>query len=182
MRCGCGSICTCIVSGGVGVNVTGSGATENPFVITPELSPLPNNLEIITSGLVVQNGTLGYAQNITNQTPIISIVDLTGLSVAVMVGTGRRIRVTGHVLAGSTAINDTISLLVRESSTELQITEFRNGAANASEGLPITVILTPSAGSHTYKLSMRRSSGTGTLTMSAGASYPAFILVEDIGT
>jgi hypothetical protein len=42
-------------------------------------------------------------------------------------------------------------------------------------------ILTPSTGSHTYKLSAERPQGTANITMQAGSTFPAFILVEDVG-
>jgi hypothetical protein len=48
--------------------------------------------------------------------------------------------------------------------------------------LHASVVLTPSAGSHTYKLSLARAAGTGSLTLGAGATFPAYIMVEGIGT
>jgi hypothetical protein len=44
---------------------------------------------------------------------------------------------------------------------------------------PVTVI--PTAGAHTYKLVVTRTSGTGTFSSNADATRSAFILVEDIG-
>lgn len=126
-------------------------------------------------------GQLGYAQVVANQGSITTLVDLTSLSVAVTVGTGRRVKITGSVLAGSTVAADTIDLLIRESTTTLQIAEFRNGSTNSTESLQVIYVLTPSAGAHTYKLSMQRAAGSGTITMTAAATAPAFILVEDIG-
>lgn len=126
-------------------------------------------------------GQLGYAQAVASQGSITTLVDLTSLSVAVTVGTGRRVKITAACLAGSTVAADTIDLLIREGSTTLQIAEFRATAASSSESLQAAVVLTPSAGAHTYKLSMQRAAGSGTVTMTAGATFPAFILVEDMG-
>jgi hypothetical protein len=38
----------------------------------------------------------------------------------------------------------------------------------------------PAAGTHTYKMTMLRAVGTGTITNNAGVGFPSFILVEDI--
>jgi hypothetical protein len=43
------------------------------------------------------------------------------------------------------------------------------------------VILTPSAGAHTYLISGQRIAGTGATTIEAGTDHPASILVEDMG-
>ena len=45
---------------------------------------------------------------------------------------------------------------------------------------PIAVVA-PTVGAHTYKLHAARAFGTGTHTMVASATSPAFILVEDMG-
>jgi hypothetical protein len=44
-----------------------------------------------------------------------------------------------------------------------------------------STVITPSAGAHTYKLTLQRNSGTGTVRIFADADVPAFILVEDLG-
>lgn len=128
-------------------------------------------------------GTLGYAQVTADQASIGStIVDLTSLTVTVTVAAGRRIRITGYVSAFySPSANMTMSFYIRESSTQLQQAEVPlvtggNGNSNAV----IQYVVSPSTGSHTYKLSAK--TPTGTVNMGAGATNPAFILVEDIGT
>ena len=67
-------------------------------------------------------------------------------------------------------------------ATELSGVSLTVVVANKVEWLQAVAIVQPSGGSHTYKLSVLRLSGTGSLTMYAGAAYPAFILVEDIGS
>ena len=41
--------------------------------------------------------------------------------------------------------------------------------------------LTPTEGEHTYKLTLERLAGSGTLTSNAGVTFPAFIQVLDVG-
>ena len=128
-----------------------------------------------------EGGQLGYAQVTANQGSITAVTDITGLSVTVTVPANRRIRihVSGHL--GSTVAGDEMDLLVREGSTSLQERVTTANTANRIEGMDSIVILTPSAGPHTYKASASRSVGTGTVTFQAGATFPGFILVEDIG-
>lgn len=130
------------------------------------------------SGAAVAGGQIGYAEVITSQTDITTIVDLTGLTTTVTVGTGRRIKITGFVgqftrTAGTTTFT---SIRTAEGATQLQSVTF--AMANTYAGGAIINILTPSPGSHTYKL---RALTDGTVTMEAGATTPCFILVEDIG-
>lgn len=129
-------------------------------------------------------GTLDYVQVTADQTIVASgtETDLTSLTRTVTVGTSRRIRLSAQgILSRSVADGITIGRF-KESTTELgrwgqhspsALTEFgfSHGAA----------ILTPSAGSHTYKLTLQRFSGTGNVTLNASATSPAWLLVEDIG-
>jgi hypothetical protein len=80
----------------------------------------------------------------------------------------------------SSVSGDVAQFYIREGATSLQIV---NVACATSAGFyaVASVILTPSAAAHTYKLSAQRQGGTGNITMNAAAATPAYILVEDIG-
>lgn len=124
-------------------------------------------------------GTLGYAQVTANQTGITAEVDLTGLSVTVTVATSRRIKITGECLAQNSASGNVHALRIKEGTTQLQSRQLVSGAANSDESFHAEIPLTPTAGSHTYKLAFVAATGTSQLT--AASTFPAFILVEDIG-
>lgn len=125
---------------------------------------------------------LGYAQAIVNQTGITAEVDLTSLSVAVTVGTGRRIRIRGHVAnLTSTVANDTFALGIKEGATQFTDSIVTIPVGNQGMFIISEVILTPTSGSHTYKLTGIRANGTGSVTLNLASGRPAFILVEDIG-
>lgn len=138
------------------------------------------------SAWVVVNagGQLGYAEVTANQTGITSETDLTGLSVAVTVGANRRIKITGqgHVTP-QTSVGTCVGR-IKEGATNL------GRWAGADGGTPIgnssleigSAILTPSAGSHTYKLTLQKFTGGNTVDLTAATGLPAFILVEDIGS
>lgn len=128
--------------------------------------------------------TLGYAQITADSAAFSAQTDISGLSVTVTVGAGRRVRITASCgyLDGSVA-GDTFNWEIWEGATRL------NGKLNLQVpstghiGSPSAIaIVTPSAGAHTYKVSAIRAAGTGTGTVKAAATYPAFIHVEDIGT
>lgn len=132
-------------------------------------------------------GALGYAEVTANQSGITTLTDLTGLSVAVNVAAGRRIRITGHAqISQSASGTETIAtvLYVREGSTTLgraasDIDDFSGSRSQTHEGS--IVLESPSEGVHTYKLSLETTIGAGSSGINAANDNPAFILVEDIG-
>jgi hypothetical protein len=127
-------------------------------------------------------GTLpsGYAEVTANQGTFTALTDLTSLTVTVTIAAGRRIRVSALAAFSSSVSGDVAQFYIREGATSLQIV---NVACATSAGFyaVASVILTPSAAAHTYKLSAQRQGGTGNITMNAAAATPAYILVEDIG-
>ena len=127
-------------------------------------------------------GWIGYAEVTANQSGIGSTVtDLTGLSVAVTVGPSRRIRISARVLVTGTVADTVAALLIREGGTTLTQGRCHIIGSTSANGLTSEVVLTPSTGAHTYKLSAQWAAGSGTITIEAAAGYPAFVLVEDIG-
>lgn len=128
-------------------------------------------------------GWIGYSIITTGQSSITTITDLTNLSVTVTVNSNRLIRVTG---VGSIvrSVADGITLgYIREGSTTLgRWGVFDATSANTNSPTQSgSVILTPSSGSHTYKLSLEQLTGTGSSGIQAGATFPAHIIVEDLG-
>jgi hypothetical protein len=124
--------------------------------------------------------TLGYTQITTGQGSITTPVDITGLSVTVNVPAGRRLRITGSLFLQSTVNTDGVRILIAEGGTTLQLRDQVVGTAGPQCGLDAVAIVTPSEGSHTYKIQGGRWTGTGTVTAIADATYPSYILVEDI--
>jgi hypothetical protein len=126
-------------------------------------------------------GILGYAEITANQTGITTITDITGLSVAVTVGASRRIRVSVHVPTTTSSVaTDRGQAYIREGSTQLAASTKRFSGINGESGFDFAWIGLPSAGSHTYKASYARITGTGNHEWNAGTTAPAFIMVEDI--
>ena len=129
-------------------------------------------------------GYMGYAQLTTSIiSGITTLTDLTSLSVTWTAAAGRRYKVTFKVLVYSSVANDDVNVWLRNgSSTKLNAYGAR--AVSTSHGIAVTgshVLSGLSAGSQTVKLSMERVAGSGNIYVAAGSTYPAFILVEDIG-
>jgi len=128
-------------------------------------------------------GTLGYAEITAGSATFTTEADISGLSVTVTVGSSRRIKVTCGAMVSSDVATDLIRLRIKEGSTELcrLAREVARAGGNGQETVQKSVILTPSSGSHTYKITGERPVGTGNASVAAQTGDPAYILVEDIG-
>ena len=137
--------------------------------------------EVLTAANVnkMPGGWIGYAEATTNQGAITTAVDLTSLTVTVTAGTSRRLRISGRVLISSSVDGDIASLAAMEGATTLNTSQSRMSASATM--VVIEAVVTPTAGSHTYKLQAARAAGTGSLSTLASATAAAFIAVEDLG-
>lgn len=126
-------------------------------------------------------GSLGYASATANQGSITSEADLTSLTSTVTVPANHRIKISAQIDVQSSAASDRVTLRIKESTTVLQACRVVVVAVDTGESINCEVVLTPSGGSHTYKLSLERDTGTGNAQLNASSTMPAYILVEDIG-
>lgn len=135
-------------------------------------------------GAVVSDfdSVLGYAQVVADQGSISSTaVDLTSLTVTVSVPYAQhRIRISAQAQFANTTATDGASLNIVEGVTTLQTAACFSTLANIQAHVCAQVLITPTAGSHTYKL-QALTVGGGTATLKASSGSPAFILVEDLG-
>lgn len=123
--------------------------------------------------------TLGYRQVVADQGSITAKVDLTGLSVPVIVPANRRIKITIGGEVYSSVATDSLSVYIMESSTDLRRLDFPMVRAN--DQLAFDACVGPagvSAGLHTYKVAGQRAAGSGNMTFRAGSTYPGYIRVE----
>lgn len=123
-------------------------------------------------------GWIGYAEVTANQTGITAETDLTGLTVTVTVNTSRRIMVSAFVQVTRTVADGSTNLFIKEGAAHLQEAD---PDAETLWPVAVSVVLTPSAGSHTYKLALARGTGTGTVGITADTGRPNYIYVTDVG-
>jgi hypothetical protein len=131
---------------------------------------------------LLPKGKVGLASiTASTATYTTTITDL-GLSVTFTALASRFYKITGVVLIQSTVADDSVALYIRDGSgTQLQQASQQLRLASVSQVVTAMVTVQPGAGSKTYKLSSNRLTGTGNVNVVAGATFPAFILVEDIG-
>lgn len=142
------------------------------------------------TGVVKANGNpvwayLGYAQITSNATTTSTSEALvTGLSVTVTVPTGiTKVKIT---VSANSVGNNTSGSYIRVgiwdgtvgSGTELAYMERRAAIASSNDSCTVMAVVAPSAGSKTYNVGMSNDSSSGTATLFASATSPAFILVE----
>lgn len=123
-------------------------------------------------------GTVGYAEVTASQDIAgTSSTDLTGLTVTFTAPASRRYRISSQVRA-KFGVTTEAFLSILEGATFLNtVVDDNDNRAT----LHCQAIVTPSAGSHTYKLALQFGSADSDNGLFASATAPAFILVEDIG-
>ena len=124
-------------------------------------------------------GKVAYASSTTAQSTVSTVADITGTSVTFTAVAGRHYKFTLFLpqLSGTTA-GDRARIDITDGTNSIQI-----GYTNITGfGGPIVLsALATASGSVTYKGTMRRDQGTGTIASYADTFSIRFLLVEDIG-
>jgi hypothetical protein len=128
-------------------------------------------------------GEVGSAQNAAlAMTGITTVTDITGLSVTWTADPTRIYETTATVLVLSSVSGDRIDISIRDAaSATLGIYCVGNVGLNLLDSTGILLRQTGLSGSTTRKLSVARGAGTGNISVQSGATFPAQILVKDIG-
>lgn len=142
--------------------------------------PLPAaDLNLLPAGL--RGG--GYAQITANQTTITTTVDVTGLTVTFTAVAARRYQVLVQVEVSV----DNVTAIPLVIITDAANTQKGRGvvstlsATGSAHTLRFSVNETGLSGSTTRKVRASRAAGAGNVSIEAGATFPAFICVTDIG-
>jgi hypothetical protein len=124
----------------------------------------------------------GYAERTSDQGSITSVADLTSLTVTFTAVAGRRYRASVQCAVAQTVIDGQYFLMLKEGATVLQRFSRMNATTNESYTGHFSYCNNASiSGSKTWKVTLERDSGTASLTATAAATRPNFILIEDIG-
>lgn len=124
---------------------------------------IPSAFGALTSGNVTTSGATELA--------IVSAAAITADGSTPVV-----VRFAGWTQTG-TVSGDVFDYLIKDGATI--VGRFRYRSSSLNDPIPAgQVVLTPSAGSHTFSIAVVRFSGTGTLTVSNAAGYPFTITVE----
>ena len=128
---------------------------------------------------IARGQQVAYAEVTASQGSIAAAtVDVTGLTVTfTAAGAGRRYRIYAECTLQSTVAGDIGRIDICDGANViLQSGQYVLSAVNVKT--TATVFKALAAGSVTFKLRAIRSAGTGTLTMNAGPTLPAFISAE----
>jgi hypothetical protein len=127
-------------------------------------------------------GEVAYAEITSNSASFTAIADVSGLSAAFTAIAGRKYRTTFNGDVASTVAGDVILITVADAANAGKARATgRLGATSVSETFHTEVREATLSGATTRKIRAERVSGSGTCTIQAGATFPAFVLVEDIG-
>src|SRR5262249_381670 len=98
-------------------------------------------------------------------------------------GTTRRLRIAFHTKAVTgTVAGDAFTLRIKEGATVLQEENYLVPGTSQQLAIDFEAIVdSPTAASHTYKVTIQPASGTGTATVGGRAAGPITITVQDVG-
>lgn len=132
-------------------------------------------------------GVLGVASATSNASATSGTTELDVLtaSAVTLATANRRIRLTWHCRGIScTATSEIYTVRIKEGSTVLGESNYASVTTSvaASGGCDFSVIVdSPSAASHTYKVTIQRAIGTGSATVQATSTAPMTLTIEDVG-
>lgn len=142
--------------------------------------------EVVTAAKMnlLPKGLLAAPSSITsNSSAFTTEADITGLSVTVTLTAARAIKIVFDFGLQSSVTGDNIAIRIKESTTVLKRGDYRIVASASVESHNLEAIVqSPSTGSHTYKISAQRLTGSGScLVVGTADGRHSSIWVEDIG-
>lgn len=125
----------------------------------------------------ISGGTLGFVSASWAGSALgPAVADLPGMVVTAIIGASRRIRISVDVFMSHQGAGSWVGTELWEGATYLYRMSY---GMDQFDHVSNSVIMTPTAGSHTYKL--RGISNGSTFQYGSGTNIPATMLVEDIG-
>jgi hypothetical protein len=161
------------VTGGTDYTVANAAITANYYSKSSSPVGFPANSNTF-SPLGVAYAQITSAFSSTT----VAGVDITGLTITITVPTGKRIRITSYsqAVSNSAAAGTVVSMNIREGAANIAYAQQSLGA-NGVTPFYVAAILSPTAGSHTYKMLLAAASA-GTMVCNASADSPAYIFAE----
>lgn len=147
-------------------------ASSSPYAVTDSLGNLICPRDPFRK-------VLGYRRIMATQTiSVTATTDLTGLSAPFIVPDGRKVNVTAYIPYASTgATNNAVSLRIQEGATLLCANRNNVDLGKTIGPIEVDSVITPTAGLHTYKLTIAQDVAAGVDYLMA-STFPGFILIE----
>lgn len=150
--------------------------------INPALNLDDQLIDMVSRIAAAPRGQLGYVQATTSFTSTsLSLVDVTSMNLTV-VATARKLKVTFYCgLVDHSVDTDAVNIVIIDTTGSAQVAKATVYSAAASGGSPVmmSAIVTPGAGSRTYKVQTDAGSA-GTATLTASSTEPMYMLIEEI--
>jgi hypothetical protein len=125
-------------------------------------------------------GWIGHVTRNTDSSAVDAETDLTGVTFTVTVNTNRRIKLSWCCNFSASIAGGRAFFHIKESTTYLSTRAFPS-SGTGNNAATMFVVITPSSGSHTYKIALEApDAGTATL-QAAGVGNEAHFLCEDLG-
>lgn len=121
---------------------------------------------------------LSFRKVNTSQGTFTGETDLTGVSITFISDGLRKVKISYRSNGQSSIAGDVIQTNLKESTTVLDFIYSVISQASLQENPNAQFIVTPTAGTHTYKLTMQRALGTGNITNASSTSIPTYIMAE----
>lgn len=168
-----------IVTGASNIAAAGSVNQGQEDKLLPIVSSTPYAVTDSLGNLICprdpQRKLIGYREYKTNQGSISTVVDLTGLTMVVNAPTARKIVLTLDMHMFSTVGGDFYDLSFKEGATTLRNYNGRFQTNSGQEHFYFEHEFTPTAGVHTYKVTLARASGSGGVgTFNSATLYSSF--------
>lgn len=123
-------------------------------------------------------GWIGYVEVTSNQNGFSTEVDVTGLTLTITPNSSRRLSVRGAVSVQVGTSAATVVLRLKEDGVKMIDAAVQPNDNADVLSIPIEAITTPSAASHTWKLTIQVETGTADVENSISKGW---LMVEDIG-
>lgn len=150
--------------------------------VTPSGNQVPYTSAPVAFANGISGGWIGHAAKTATQSPITTEVTLTSMTQAVTVNPGRRLLIMFTGSVQMTAADGAAVYRIKEDGNAVgdpYAVPAPQVAGGSSEcGVTIFRVTAPSAGVHTYTVTLARSAGSGSL---AETSTSATLLILDIG-
>lgn len=147
--------------------------TVNQVLTAAQMNDLPQGILTVASATSDSSATSGTTE-----------LDVLTASAVTITQANRRLRLRFHARAlNGSVTGDTFILRIKEGSTILVETVFTApGTSDTAIGSDFEAIVdSPTAASHTYKVTIQRFNGTGVGIVRATANGPMKLTVEDVG-
>lgn len=132
--------------------------------------------------------TLASSTSSSSATTAGTELDVLTASAVVLLAADRRLRLRWHcrsILSSAGGSTDVFTVRIKEGATVLNESLFLGVVTSgvATGGCDFEAFVSsPTAASHTYKVTIQRALGAGTATVSATATAPMTLAVEDVGS